>query len=189
LIGRGVSYCAVCDAPFFRDRVVAVVGGGDSALSSALHLTSFARKVYVIHRRNVFKAFPIYVEKVLNNPKIEPILNTVVTKIIGSSKVEAIKIKNVNTGEERIINVDGIFIEIESQPPVELLKKIGLELDENGYIAVKPDMSTNLPGVFAAGDVASGPHKVRFEQIVVAVAEGAIAANSAYHYILKVKKI
>ncbi|MEL9941065.1 MAG: FAD-dependent oxidoreductase [Ignisphaera sp.] len=188
LVGKGVSYCAVCDAPFFKDKVVAVVGGGDSALSSAIHLASYAKKVYIIHRRDRFRVFQAYVEKVLNEPKIELLLNTVVVEIIGKDRVEAAKIRNVVSGEERILPIDGVFIEIGSEPPVNILKKIGLELDEKGYIAVKPDMSTNLPGVFAAGDVAGGPCKKRFEQIVVAAAEGALAADSVYHYILSLRK-
>lgn len=186
LIGRGVSYCAVCDAPFFKDKIVAVVGGGDSALSSAFHLASFARTVYLIHRRNKFKAFEAYVKKVMSEPKIVKIMNSNVVEIIGSDRVEAVKIRT-SVGDEKLLNIDGIFIEIGSEPPKELLKKIGLELDEHGYIAVKPDMSTNLPGIFAAGDVAGGVHKTRFEQIVVAAAEGAIAAYSAYQYLLKYK--
>lgn len=186
-VGRGISYCSVCDAPFFKDKVVAVVGGGNAALVSALHITSFAKKVYLIHRRNTFRAFPIYVENVMRNPKIEPMLNTVVMEIIGDTRVKAVKLKRNDTGEEKVVSVDGVFIEIGSEPPRDLLKKIGLELDEEGFVAVKPDMSTNLPGVFAAGDVAGGKHKIRFEQIVVAAAEGAIAASSAYHYVLSIK--
>lgn len=186
-LGRGVSYCAVCDAPFFKDKVVAVVGGGDSALSSALHLASYARTVYIIHRRNMFRAFQAYVDKVLKEPKIEVIMNSRIVEILGKDKVEAIRIRT-DSDEEKVLKVDGVFIEIGSEPPKQLLEKIGLELDDKGYIVVKPDMSTNLPGVFAAGDVTGGPHKVRFEQIIVAAAEGAIAANSVYHYLLSVKK-
>lgn len=186
-VGKGVSYCAVCDAPFFKDKVVAVVGGGNSALVSAIHLTSFAKKVYLIHRRSEFRALPIYVENVIKNPKIELLLSTTIKEILGDTKVRAVRIKKVDTGEEGVVDVDGIFIEIGSEPPKDLLKKIGLELDDEGYVAVKPDMSTNLPGVFAAGDVAGGKYRVRFEQIIVAAAEGAIAANSAYHYILRIK--
>jgi thioredoxin reductase (NADPH) len=187
LIGRGVSYCAVCDGMFFKDRIVAVVGGGDSALSSTLHLSTIAKKVYLIHRRETFRAMPHYIEKARKNPKIEIITNAVVTEIIGDKKVSKIKIKNVATGEEKILDVDGIFIEIGSEPPKQFLKSIGLELDENGYIAVNPDMSTNLPGIFACGDIAGGKYKYRFEQIITAAAEGAIAAKSAYEYITKVK--
>jgi thioredoxin reductase (NADPH) len=187
-IGRGVSYCAVCDGTFFKDKVVAVVGGGDSALSSALHLSTIAKKVYLIHRGESFKAFPHYVEKAKKNPKIELVTKTIVTEIIGDKKVSKIKVKNIETNEERTLDIDGIFIEIGSEPPKEFLKSIGLELDEKGYVAVNPDMSTNLPGIYACGDVAGGKHKYKFEQIITAAAEGAIAAESVYRYLLKIKK-
>ena len=187
-IGRGVSYCAVCDGMFFKDKVVAVVGGGDSAFSSALYLSTIAKKVYLIHRRESFKAFPHYVEKAKINQKIELITNTIVTEIIGDKKVSKIKVKNIETNEEKTLDIDGIFIEIGSEPPKEFLKSIGLELDEKGYIAVNPDMSTNLPGIYACGDVAGGKHKYRFEQIITAAAEGAIAADSVYRFLLKIKK-
>ena len=187
-IGRGVSYCAVCDGMLFKDKVVAVVGGGDSAFSSALYLSTIARKVYLIHRREIFKAMPYYIEKAKKNPKIEIITNTVITEILGDKKVSKIKVKNTMTKEEKILDVDGVFIEIGSEPPKQFLKSIGLELDENGYIAVNPDMSTNLPGIFACGDIAGGRYKYRFEQIITAAAEGAIAAKSVYEYIIKVKQ-
>jgi thioredoxin reductase (NADPH) len=187
-IGKGVSYCATCDGPFFKDRIVAVVGGGNAALSSALYLSTIAKKVYLIHRRETFRAIPHYIEEVKKNPKIEVITNTVVTGIIGDKKLTGVKVKNVTTNEEKILNVDGIFIEIGSEPPKEFLKSIGLELDEQGYIAVNPDMSTNLPGIFACGEVTGGRYKHRFEQIITAAAEGAIAAKSAYEYIIKVRK-
>jgi len=186
-IGRGVSYCAVCDGMFFKDKVVAVVGGGDSAFSSALHLSTIARKVYLIHRRETFKAMPHYIEKAKKNPKIEIITNTIITEILSDKKVSKVKVKNMVTNEEKILNVDGVFIEIDSEPPIKFLKSIGLELDENGYIAVNPDMSTNLPGIFACGDIAGGRCRYRFEQIITAAAEGAIAAKSAYEYIIRVK--
>jgi thioredoxin reductase (NADPH) len=186
-IGKGVSYCATCDGPLFKDKVVAVVGGGNSALTSALYLASIARKVYLIHRRDSFRAFPVYVEKVKSNPKIELVLNSIVTEILGDKKVTGVRVRNVVTGEERVIDVDGVFVEIGSEPPRDFLKSIGLELDEEGYIAVNPDMSTNLPGIFACGDVAGGKYKYRFEQIITAAAEGAIAADAAYKYLLKIK--
>jgi len=188
LLGRGVSYCATCDGPLFRGKVVAVIGGGNAALTSALYLASIASRVYLVHRRREFRAFPIYVEKVRSNPKIELVLESVVTEIIGKDRVEGIKVKNVVSGEERVIAVDGVFIEIGSEPPTEFLKKIGIEVDEKGYAVVKPDRSTNLEGVFAAGDVAGGPYKYRFEQIVTAVADGAIAADAAFKYLLRFRR-
>lgn len=186
--GKGVSYCATCDGPMFRGKVVAVIGGGNSALSSALYLASLASKVYVIHRRDSFRAFPYYVEKARNNPKIEFILNSVVKEIIGSDKVEAVKIVNTKTGEESILKIDGLFIEIGSEPPRTFFEKIGVEVDDNGYAKVNPDQSTNQPGIYVAGDAAGGPYKYRFEQIITAAAEGAKAADAAFKYVLKVKK-
>lgn len=188
LVGRGVSYCAVCDGPFFKDRVVAVVGGGDAALTSALYLSTIVKKVYIIHRRDSFRAFPFYVEKARANPKIETIMNSIITEILGEKKVSGVRVRNLISNEERVIEVDGVFIEIGSEPPKEFLRSVGLELDEMGYVAVNPDMSTNLPGIYACGDIAGGKYKYRFEQIVTAAAEGAIAAYSAYKYLLKIKK-
>lgn len=187
-IGRGVSYCAVCDGPFFKERIVAVVGGGDAALTSALYLSTITRKVYLIHRRDAFRAFPFYIEKVKNNPKIELIMNSIVVEIIGEKKVSGVRVRNIISNQERVIETDGVFIEIGSEPPREFLRSIGLELDEMGYVAVNPDMSTNLPGIYACGDVAGGKYKHRFEQIITAAAEGAIAAYSVYKYLLKMKK-
>jgi len=187
LIGKGVSYCATCDAPFFKNKTVAVVGGGNSALTSALYLSNLASKVFLIHRRDKFRAFEIYVKQVLSNPRIEVLLNTIVKEIIGEDKVEAVKVENVVSGETRILNVDGVFIEIGSEPPREFFEKIGVEIDEKGYAKVNPDQSTNLPGIYVAGDAAGGPFKYRFEQIITACAEGAKAADSAFKYILRIK--
>ncbi len=187
LIGRGVSYCATCDGPLFKDKIVAVVGGGNSALSSALYLASLASKIYLIHRRDQFRAFKVYVEQARSNSKIEFILNSVVKEIIGKDKVEAIKILNKVTGEEKTLKVDGIFIEIGSEPPREFFEKIGIEVDEKGYAKVNPDQSTNLPGIYVAGDAAGGPYKYRFEQIITAAAEGAKAADAVFKYIIGIK--
>jgi len=188
LIGKGVSYCATCDGPLFKDKYVAVVGGGNSALVSAIYLSSLATRVYLIHRRDQFRAFKIYVDQVMNNPKIELVLNSVVTEIVGRDRVEGVKVKSVITGEEKYIKVDGVFVEIGSKPPREFFEKIGLEVDEQGYAVVKPDQSTNLPGIYVAGDAAGGPYKYRFEQAITAAAEGAKAADAAFKYILSLKK-
>ncbi len=185
LIGKGVSYCATCDGPLFKDKVVAVVGGGNSALTSAHYLATLAAKVYLIHRRDQFRAFPVYVEKAKQNPKIEILLNTVVKEIIGDKKLEAIRIQNTKTGEEKILKIDGLFVEIGLVPPKEFFEKIGIETDEYGYAKVAPDQSTNLPGVYVAGDAAGGLCKYRFEQIITAAAEGAKAADAAFKYILQ----
>lgn len=188
LVGRGISYCATCDAPFFRNKTVAVIGGGNAALASALYLTTIASKIYLIHRRGEFRAFKTYVDKVSSNPRIELLLNTIAVEIIGRDRVEALRLRNILSSEEKLVKIDGVFIEIGSKPPVDLFKKIGLETDENGYAVVKPDQSTNLPGIYVAGDSAGGPFKYRFEQIITAVAEGAKAADAVFKYLLQVKK-
>ena len=186
--GRGVSYCAVCDAPLYRGRIVAVVGGGNSALQSALLIASYASKVYLIHRRDSFRAFPIYVKLVQENPKIDVVLNSVVTEIGGTKTVEWVKVKNVKTGEEIKLEISGVFVEIGSEPPKDFFTRIGLEVDEKGYVIVKPGQTTNIPGLFAAGDCTGGEFKKKFDQIITAAAEGAIAALSAYEYLMKDKE-
>ncbi len=178
--GRGVSYCATCDAPLFRNRVVAVIGGSDAACVSSLHLSEFASKVYQVYRRDKLRGEPINVKRVLENEKIEVIYNAVPVEILGDVRVKGVKIRFPN-GEEKILDVDGVFIEIGSIPNSQLAKKLGVEVDEEGYIKVDAGMRTNIPGVFAAGDITTGSEK--FEQIVTAVAEGALAARSVYSYV------
>ncbi len=182
-LGRGVSYCATCDGMFFRDKVVAVIGGGDAAFDAILFLSNIARKVYLIHRREEFRAEEIKVEaaKKLNN--VEFILNSVVEELDGKDKLERIKVKNIKTNEEKWLDVDGLFIEIGSVPSAVLAQKLGVELDEHGFIKVNSDMSTNVGGVFAAGDITTASANVR--QVATAVGEGAIAGVSAYLYLKK----
>ncbi|MEM1700020.1 MAG: FAD-dependent oxidoreductase [Desulfurococcaceae archaeon] len=187
LTGKGVSYCAVCDGPLFKNKTVAVVGGGNSAFTSALFLSNYASKVYLIHRRSTFRAFKVYVDAAMSNPRIEILTDTVVKEIVGEERVEAIRVENTRTGEERIIPVDGVFVEIGLKPNTEFFKKIGLEVDEEGRVKVNIDMSTNQPGIYVAGDAAGGPYKYKFEQIITAAAEGAIAADAAAKYILTLK--
>lgn len=187
LVGRGVSYCAICDGPLFAGKVVAVVGGGNSALTSSLFLSNYASKVYLLHRRDSFRAFHVYVKAVKESPKIEILTNTAVKEIIGSQRVEAIKVINLKSNEERVLKVDGVFVEIGLKPPVEFFKRLGIETDEEGRAKVNIDKSSNLPGVFVAGDAAGGPLKYKLEQIITAAAEGAIAADAAAKYVLSVK--
>ncbi|MGC8983077.1 MAG: NAD(P)/FAD-dependent oxidoreductase [Desulfurococcaceae archaeon] len=188
LKGKGVSYCAVCDGPLFKGKTVAVVGGGNSALTAALFLSNYASKVYLIHRRDSFRAFQVYVEAAKSNPRIEILTNTIVKEILGSDHVEAIRVENVKTREERVIPVSGVFIEIGLRPNTEFFRKIGIEVDEEGRAKVNVDMSTNLPGIYVAGDAAGGPFKYKFEQIITAAAEGAIAADAASKYVMALKR-
>ncbi len=181
-VNRGVSYCAPCDAPFFKGKVVVVVGGGNAALQSALLLTTYASKVYLVHRRESFRAYETYVKLVTSHPKIELLLNSVVKEIGGDKSVKWVNVENVTTHEVGKLNAEGVLVEIGSEPPKEFLSKIGLNLDEQGYVMVEPGQKTNIEGLFAAGDCTGGAHKKKFDQIVTAVAEGAIAALSAYEY-------
>lgn len=176
--GRGVSYCAVCDGAFYRDKVVAVIGGGDSAIDEAIYLTRFASKVFVIHRRNQLRAEKILQERAFSNPKISFIWDTVVQSIEGSKRVELLKLKNVKTEELSELRVDGVFIYIGSIPNSSMVKDI-VDLDENGFIITDSYMRTNIPGLFAAGDV----RNTSLRQLATAVGDGAIAANSAEKYL------
>jgi thioredoxin reductase (NADPH) len=182
--GRGVSYCAPCDAPLFKDKVVAVVGGGDSAASAALLLTEYARKVYLIHRRNQLRAQKYYQDLLLRNPKIEIIWNTVVKELQGDKVLRKAILQRVDTNETFELQIDGLFVEIGAEPPVELFRRIGLELSQDGYIRVNHLMETSVPGIFAAGDCIDLTPR-DFRQIIVAAGQGALAAYSAYNYIIR----
>ncbi len=177
-IGKGVSYCATCDGPFFRNKEIAVVGGGDSALQEALYLTKFATKVNLIHRRNEFRAAKILQEKVLANEKINVILDSIVEEICGTQMLESLKVKNVKNGNIKNLAVSGVFLFVGWQPNTKFLESSGIEL-ENGYIITNENMETNLNGVFACGDV----RKKQLRQVVTAASDGAISAISAQHYI------
>ncbi len=178
LAGRGVSYCATCDGAFFRDKNVVVVGGGDSAVEEGIFLTRFASSVTIIHRRNQLRAAPILQERAFANEKINFLWNSVVEEIIGENKVSQVKTKDLNTSETRLLGADGVFIYVGFLPNTGYLDA-NLITDEAGYIVTKPDMSTKIPGVFAAGDV----RDTRLRQIVTATSDGALAAMSAYHYL------
>lgn len=178
--GKGVSYCAVCDGAFFREKTVAVIGGGNSALEEALYLTKFASKVIIIHRRKEFRADKIVQDKVRQHPKIELLLEYVPEKIQGKTVVESLVLKDVNSGSSKEINVQGVFIYVGNIPNTDMFKP-DLALDNNGYIVTDEDMHTNLEGVFAAGDV----RQKSLRQVVTAVADGAIAAIEADKYLEK----
>lgn len=186
-LGRGVSYCAICDGPLYRGKDIAVIGGGNSAFTSALFLANLANKVYLIHRRSSFRAFKVYVDAAMSNPKIEILTDTIVKEIVGKEVVEGIKIVNLKTNEERLLKVSGIFVEIGLNPPTEFFKKIGIEVDEEGRAVVNIDKSTSLPGVYVVGDAAGGLYKYKLEQIITAAADGAIAADAVSKYIALLK--
>lgn len=178
-IGKGVSFCATCDGPFFKNSIVAAVGGGDTAVQESLFLTKFAKKVYLIHRRDELRATKILQERAIANDKIEFVWDSVVTGIGGGlTNVEKISVKNVKTDEEKEILVDGCFIWVGILPNTSFLKDT-LKVDENGFIIAGHNMETSVPGVFAVGDVRNTP----LRQIVTAVGDAAIAAVSAEHYI------
>ena len=174
-LGKGVSYCAVCDAAFYKDKVVGVVGGSDSAAQAALLLTKYASKVYIIYRRQPLRAEPALVNKILINKKIEVVYNANVVKLNGSDKLEELVLDNGQT-----IKADGLFVEIGGVPNTVLTKDLGVNTNERGYIIVDAGMKTNVEGVFAAGDVTTGSNGM--QQIITACAEGALAAESAYKY-------
>lgn len=181
--GRGVSYCATCDGAFFKDKKVAVVGGGDAAVEEALFLTKFAEKVYIIHRRGELRATKIIQEKAKQNPKIDFEWYSVVDEIKGSSTVESVILRDTRDDATREIAVDGVFIYVGTQPSSELIAGMA-ELDPDGYVITDEEMKTSQPGLFAAGDV----RKKTLRQVVTAVADGAIAAVSAEKYLDEIAK-
>jgi thioredoxin reductase (NADPH) len=178
LTGRGVSYCATCDGWFFKDKKVVVVGGGDSALEEGLFITRYASSVTIIHRREEFRASPILQKRAREHPKMDFILNTVVTEVIGTDKLEALNLKNVKTGEETIYETDGLFIFIGHTPNTQMFEG-QLDMSELGYIKINERMETSVPGVFAAGEAAD-PH---FRQVVTSAGMGAAAAIQATRYL------
>jgi len=182
LIGRGVSYCATCDAPFFRQKTVAVVGGSNAAATSAIMLADFADRVYLIFRKDSLEADPVWIKKMEGNPKIKMIARASLGEIKGEDKVESVILKSENE-EAKELQANGVFVAIGSIPSVSLAKGLGVETDERGYIKIGPDSSTNVAGVYAAGDATNG--SVGWRQIVTAVAEGALASHSAYDYLQK----
>ena len=178
LTGRGVSYCATCDGWFFKDKKVVVVGGGDSAFEEALFITRYATSVTLIHRREEFRAGAILQKRAKDHPKMNFILNTIVTDVVGSEKLTTLKLKNVITNEESTFDTDGLFIFIGHTPNTQMFQG-KLEMSELGYIKVNDKMETSVPGVYAAGEAAD-PH---FRQVVTSAGMGAAAAIQATRYL------
>lgn len=178
LQGKGVSYCATCDGPFYRDQEIAVVGGGNTAIQEAIHLTKFAKKVTVIHRRDSLRATAILQEKAFAEPKISFIWNAQVSAIVGTESVEAVNIRH-NDGSASVLPVTGIFVLIGVKPNNEMLPLDQLQTDAEGFLLTDSEMRTNLPGVYAAGDIRSK----LFRQIINAAGEGANAELSTEHYL------
>ena len=179
LSGHGVSWCATCDGFFFRDKVIAVVGGGDSAMEEANFLTKFASKVYIIHRRDSLKASKIMQQRSFDNPKIEFVWNSAVSALRGDAKLEGVELENTETGEKSDLEVEGLFIAIGNDPRVDLVEN-QIELTPDRFIKVEGRTSkTTLPGVFAAGDVIDPTYR----QAITAAGSGCVAALDAEHYL------
>jgi thioredoxin reductase (NADPH) len=178
LTGRGVSYCATCDGWFFKDKKVVVVGGGDSALEEALFITRYATSVTIVHRRDELRAGAILQKRAMEHPKIDFIWNTIVAEVIGTDKMEALKLKNVKTGDETILEADGLFIFIGHIPNTQMFQD-KLAMSDLGYIIVNDKMETSVAGVFAAGEAAD-PH---FRQVVTSAGMGAAAAIQATRFL------
>ncbi len=179
LQGYGVTYCATCDGAFYRDKEIAVVGGGDSAMEEALFLTRFASKVHLIHRRDQFRASPIMVDRVHANEKIELVLDTVVEEMIGDPKLEGLRIRNVKTDETSVLPVEGVFVAIGHDPASELFRG-QLDMDADGYLLTEGKTTiTNIEGVFAAGDVVDHVYR----QAVTAAGMGCMAALDAERFL------
>lgn len=176
-LGKGVSYCTTCDASFFKNKNVVVIGGGYAAISSALLLSEYAFKVYIIYRgKEFFRPEPVMVELIKNEKKIESIFNDEISEINGKDQLESIKLKSGKT-----MKIDGVFIEAGSIPETKLIRNIGVKLNENGYIITDKNQKTSLKGFFSAGDITNNELK----QIITAAAEGAIAAYNVYQEIKK----
>jgi thioredoxin reductase (NADPH) len=209
MVGKGVSYCPTCDAPFYKGKTVIVVGGADAACSGAIHLAKFAQKVYLIYRRNQLRADPSWLKEIKEDKKIEVIYESNIVRILSTSEAGEIdelksqksKLKNAGQNSKtaeiremvgaveldkayrgsKYVMIDGVFIEIGGTPVVELAKKLGIKIDDEGYIPTNEAMCSSVPGVYCVGDV--GTHWRECQQVVTAVAEGAVATCSIYQYL------
>lgn len=178
LVGKGVHYCAACDGAFYRGKTVAVVGGGNSAVADALTLSRIAKKVYLIHRRDSLRATKVYHAPLMTSPNVEFCWNSTVSALLHTGRLTGLRLKDVRTGEERELACDGMFISVGRAPATELFRD-ALELDKSGYIVADESTRTNLPGVFAAGDVRTKA----LRQVVTATADGAVAVHYAEAYL------
>ena len=183
LIGRGVAYCASCDGMFYRGKTVVVVGGGNTAAADAILLSRIAKKVIIVHRRDTLKATRIYHEPLMNAENVEFKWDSTVTELLHEDKITGVKIKNVKTGEESIIDCDGVFVSVGRKPATDFLGS-QLDLDENGYIIADETTKTSIPGVYAVGDIRTK----RLRQVVTAVSDGAMAVHSAEEYLAEEHK-
>jgi thioredoxin reductase (NADPH) len=176
-IGKGVSFCATCDAPFYRDKDVIVIGGGDSAIQEAIYLSKFAKNVTIVHRKDSLKAIKILQERLLSYSNIFIMYNSVLNEIIGTSSIEKIRITNIKTSQVQELNANGVFVFIGLLPNTDFITNISL--DDEGYIITDENMRTSIVGIFACGDV----RKKQLRQVVTATSDGAQAAVSAAHYL------
>ena len=183
LIGRGVAYCASCDGMFYRGKTVVVVGGGNTAAADAILLSRIAKKVIIVHRRDTLKATRIYHEPLMNAENVEFKWDSTVTELLYEDKITGVKIKNVKTGEESIIDCDGVFVSVGRKPATDFLGS-KLDLDENGYIIADETTKTSIPGVYAVGDIRTK----QLRQVVTAVSDGAMAVHSAEEYLAEEHK-
>ncbi len=183
-LGRGVSYCAVCDGAFFKDKKIVVIGGGNSAVEEALFLTRFAGKVTLIHRRSTLRADRMYQEKAKADKKIDFRMKSVVREITGETKVHAVKLLNLDTNEENMLECEGVFISAGLVPNTAFIKD-AVQLDENGYVKVDMDMRTSQEGIFACGDC----RKTSLRQVITACGDGAMAGYNAQKYVEEIKGI
>lgn len=184
-VGKGISYCATCDAMFFRGKDVAVIGGGDSAATAAIHLAEFANSVQLLYKEGTKCWEPAWEQEILKTGKVAAASFDKIVELHGEDKLKGIVYEKAG-GEKKEISLDGVFIEIGSVPGVVIAKELGVETDEQGYIIVNQDQSTNVENVYAAGDVTTGSNK--FRQIITAVAEGAVASGSIYKKLKLTKK-
>lgn len=180
--GRGVSYCATCDGPFFRDQDIVVVGGGDTAVEEGLFLTKFGSKVTLVHRRDRLRATKILQERALANPKLEFAWDSVVTGIVGENSVEGVNVKNVKTDEEKVLPARGVFVFVGIRPNTEFLQGL-VKKDKSGYLITDENMQSSVEGIYACGDA----RKKLLRQVITACGEGATAAFSAQHYVEQIK--